>query len=124
MLSLLQNSCSKGTSFPKMGNVTKIIVVTNEHKVIKNISDLKQISKIVAFIDAHREGWDSPLAGVPVPSVILEFYEGEMFKGHFGVGNDFFETQREGIYCSKSISEREEQEFLGLIEVDKELIHK
>jgi hypothetical protein len=62
--------------------------------------------------------------GVPVPRVVLDFYEGENFKGHFGISKGFIETQRVGDFASKSISEGEGQEFLNLVGISDELLKR
>ncbi|HZU37333.1 MAG TPA: hypothetical protein VFA18_15525 [Gemmataceae bacterium] len=50
------------------------------------------------------------------------FYDGKTLKGHFGVGLNFFEVQREGDFVSKEASEEECQTFLSLIGVDKRCV--
>ncbi len=118
--------CSGSKTFPEMGRITRIEVRTNERENIKTIVEPNQISKIVAFVDTHRFGWggSGDMYGVPVPRVILDFYEDENFKGHFGIGKGFFETQRVGDVASKSISEVEGQEFLNLVEIRAELLKR
>ena len=124
LITLFQGACDQYTSLPEITSVSSVIVVTNERKRIKEISDPRQIRQIVDFVNTQRTNWRSPAAGVPVPSVILEFYEDDRFKGTFGVGNGFFETQRLGSLLSKSISHEDEKRFLDLIGVGEELIRK
>jgi len=118
-----QFSCSKTTSFPPVGKVTKIEVTNNMSTPLKKITEKNQIAKITAFVDKNSSGWGGfgDWAGVPVPKVVINFYDGEKFKGHFGVGANFFETQRNGDFMSQNASEGEREEFLNLIGIDKSL---
>lgn len=118
VLPLVLTSCSGPTrSFPSVGRLTRIEITDNHDRTIKIIEDERRIGKVIAFIDEHRTGWGTPLAGVPIPTTIANLYDGEEFRGHFGVGPDFFETQREGDFVSKPASEGERREFLDLIGV-------
>ena len=113
-------------TYPELGRVTRIEVRTNDRKNIKTIIEPNQTSKIVVFVDSQRSGWggSKDMFGVPVPLVILDFYAEQDFKGHFGIGDGFFETQRIGDFASKSVSEDEEQELLNLIGISGELLRK
>ena len=111
-------SCNhKTTSFAQLGKVTKIEVTGTGGAVVKKIVDGKRIAQIVAFVDKNAAGWGgaNDWAGVPVPQIVANFYEGANFKGHFGVGANFFETQRDGDFLSKSASDDARAEFLDLI---------
>jgi hypothetical protein len=103
------------TSYAKFGRVTRIEVTDRMSRPIKTIRDEKSIAKIVEFVDANRDGWITPFGGVPVPRIVANFYDGDEFKGHFGVGASFFETQRKGEFTSKNASEADRRTFLGLI---------
>ena len=45
-----------------------------------------------------------------------EFYSGSDFKGSFGIGENFFESQRNGGFFSKSAAPSEVRRFLDLLE--------
>lgn len=111
-------------SFPVLGRVTRVEITDNHNKPILTIDDERQIVKIVAFVDGQRSGWGAPWAGIPIPEVVANFYDGEEFQGHFGVGPTFFEAQREGDFASKSATGRERRGFLALIGVPYERIEK
>jgi hypothetical protein len=87
--------------------------------MIRSLEDREQIQKIVDFVDNQRSGWGSPWAGVPIPKVVANFYDRESFKGHFGVGPNFFETQREGDFACKDATTEQCLDFLRLISVMK-----
>ena len=53
-----------------------------------------------------------------MPQVEAEFFDGQRFKGSFGVGENFVETQRDGGFFSKPASSNEVREFLALLNVD------
>ena len=103
-------------SFSALGSVTTISVKGRDpsHPSTK-ITDGQAITQIVAFVDAHRNGWDVPWFGVPVPMEVAEFYNGTEFKGSFGVGKDFLETQRDGRFFSQSATSGEASSFLKLL---------
>lgn len=67
-------------------------------------------------------------------SVVVNIYDGDKFKGHFGAGKGFFRTQRgdgfnsktdeseDGFY-SKSAKRKEVDDFIELIGVPRELVY-
>lgn len=65
-----------------------------------------------------------PIDGIPVPRIIAEFYYGDTFKGHFGAGKGFFETQRAGGFYSKKADPNHVQEFLQLLGVPTEQLNR
>jgi hypothetical protein len=70
----------------------------------------------VAFVDGHRSGWEAPAGGVLVPEYVVNFYSGEEFRGHFGCGRNFFETQRDGRgFFLKDVGNEDVAEFQVLI---------
>jgi hypothetical protein len=107
--------------FPMLNQVTSVNVVGHDgSKPSVKVTDRLKVSQIVAFIDSHRTGWIKPWYGNPVPTVTAEMFDGTEFKGSFGVGNDFFETQRAGSFFSQRASSVEVRHFLDLLGVDEE----
>jgi hypothetical protein len=106
--------------FPMLGQVTSVNVVVgpDDSKVFIKVTDPQNVSHIVAFVDSYRTGWIKPWYGIPVPAVRAEFFNGTVFKGSFGVGDAFFETQRKGGFFSQSTSPSEVHHFLDLLGVD------
>jgi len=105
--------------FPTLGQVSSVNVVGyDELKPLVKISDPQKVSQIVAFVDSHRTGWIKPWYGIPVPAVRAEFFNGTVFKGSFGAGKTFFETQREGSFFSQDTSPGEVRQFFALLGVD------
>jgi hypothetical protein len=82
------------------------------------ISDPKDLSRIVTFVDSQRANWGTPWFGIPVPFVEVQLFDGQQTKGSFGVGKDFFETQREGGFFSKNTSPSEIHNFLDALNLD------
>jgi hypothetical protein len=107
-----------GTTYPPLGPVTRIEVKAGlNDKQVRVIDDPAEVQRVVEFVDGHRRGWGwlSDWAGVPVPQVSADFYNGSEFKGHFGVGPGFFECQREGDFASKHCWGPQERRFLELV---------
>lgn len=102
--------------FPAVGQVTAITVKERDTSNLSpKITDSARISQIVAFVDSHREGWYVPSYGIPVPNESVEFYNGTEFKGSFGVGKNFLETQRDGGFYSQDATPDEVSSFLALL---------
>jgi hypothetical protein len=102
-----------------LGQVSSVTVRCVSKKLIE-ITEPQKVAEIVAFVDSHRSGWEKPWYGIPVPSVTAEFFSGAEFKGSFGAGDKFFETQREGSFFSQNSSPSEIRHFLDLLGVDGE----
>ncbi len=111
-------------TYSGLGNVNRVEIKTRLDKLIHRIDDREKIQQIVAFVDKQRSGWACPWYGIPVPQVVANFYDGDTFKGHFGMGLNFFETQREGDFASKDASAEQCRDFLALIGVDKSVLEK
>lgn len=88
----------------------------------KEITNKSDIWNIVSFIDSHKNGWTTPWYGVPVPALTLEFFDGNTFKGSFGAGVNFFETQREGELKSMGASTEELHDFLTLLNLSEDAL--
>jgi hypothetical protein len=119
VISLLSlSACDGNVSFPPLGQVTRVEVRTRRDEPVLTIDDQDKIKAIVNFVDRRRTGWGSHTDGVPVPEYLANFYDGDTFKGHFGYGRDFFETQRDGRgFFSKDVSAEEVAEFKTLLGV-------
>jgi hypothetical protein len=87
------------------------------------ITDRQKIEQITEFVDTRRAGWTKRWYGIPVPSVSADFYDGSTFKGHFGVGINFFETNRYNFWA-KAASPSEIQQFLDMVGVPREKIKR
>ena len=108
-----------GISFPELRGVTKAEVRTNQNELIREISDPEQIRQLVTFVNARRTGWGDRFDGVPVPERVVNFYEGNEFRGHFGWGKDFFETQRDNRgFFSREANPEEVKEFRRILGMD------
>jgi hypothetical protein len=107
--------------FSTLGPVTSVTVVgLNGSKELVKVTDQQVVYQIVAFVDSRRTGWETPWYGIPVPTIRAEFFNGAQFKGSFGSGTNFFETQREGVFCSRSASPSEVRRFLDRLGVDED----
>lgn len=102
---------------PPFGTVTRIEVMDDGNRKLRVILALDHLQRVVEFVDGQREGWGrtNDWAGVPIPYLKAEFYNGTNFIGHFGVGPGFFECHRNGDFLSKGASEADCKRFLDLI---------
>jgi hypothetical protein len=117
-LALGGSGCSqKTTELPVLGPVTSVVVSDHHGAVLRTIDDPMTVSTIVAFVDSHQRGWGIPWHGVPSSTVVANFYDEQQFKGHFGAGEGFFESQRIGGFYAKPASDDERNAFLGLLQV-------
>jgi hypothetical protein len=106
-----------GTTYPPLGPITRVEVRDRHNNTLQVIDDPGEIERLVEYVDGHRRGWNwmSGWAGIPVPWITAEFYNGSKFQGHFGVGPGFFECQRVGDFASKSTWSWQERRFLELV---------
>lgn len=104
-----------GTSFEHIRGVTRIEVRDNQNRPLTVIENAQQITEATQFVNARSGGWKVPWYGVPVPTLIANFYADKTLLGHFGAGANFFECQREGGFYSLSATEAELIEFERLI---------
>ena len=107
--------------FPPLGPVTtaNLWVTANDgSKYGWKISDPKDLSRIVIFVDSQRANWGTPWFGIPVPFVEVQLFDGQQTKGSFGVGKDFFETQRDGSFFSKSAAASDIRGFFDALNLD------
>jgi hypothetical protein len=122
-LTVLQLSCYQKVSYQLLGDVTKIVVMDQNQK-LKEITDKEHIAQIVKAIDQKRHGWYMPIQGTPIPKIKLLLYNGEEYKGSFGIGEDFFQTNRRGGFEAKPATDEEIQTFLNTIGVDKKRLYR
>jgi hypothetical protein len=115
-------SACQSTSFPPVENVVRIEVRTNSDASIKTITDEQTIMSILAFVNKRSGGWETPWYGVPVPTVVANLHSSSTLLGHFGVGANFFETQRKGGFFSRSATVAERRQFMELLGIPFEKI--
>jgi len=113
--------------FPAWDSVTRIrIVITTASTrgdLVKEIDDPAQIERIVAFVNGNLTGYSEPWFGEPLPPIEANFYDRRLYKGHFGVGANFFEIHRGQItFMSKPASDQEVREFMELIGLDQSIL--
>jgi hypothetical protein len=123
ILILSQLSCYQKVSYQLVGDVTEIVVMDQNQK-LKVITNQERITQIVKSIDQNRHGWYMPIQGTPIPKIKLLLYNNRGFKGSFGIGEDFFWTQREGRFDAKPATDEELQTFLNTIGVDKKRLYR
>jgi len=113
------SGCAGKTNFPPIDGASRIEIIANSNERLKTITNPQEIIVILAFINARCEGWGGirDAAGVPIPVVTLDFYAEEKFRGHFGIGSGFFETQRVGDSASRGASSKEQKKLASLLHI-------
>ncbi len=103
-------------SFAPFVGVTRIKVFDTQGNATV-INDPSRIASICTFVNRYANQWGGTgdLFGVPLPGVKADFSAGPVFLGHFGVGANFFETQRDGDFASHSASASEVSTFYRLV---------
>src|SRR5262245_60488070 len=122
-LSTSQPKCYQKVSYRLLSGVTKIVVMYQDQK-LKEITDKESIAQIVKEIDQKRHGWYMPIQGTPIPKIKLRLYNDEEYKGSFGIGMDFFWTNRSGGFDGKPATDEELQTFLNTVGVDKKRLYR
>ena len=112
--------CRENFTYPELNNVSEIVVMDWGSPVKKINNPL--ISKIVAFINMRKEGWETPITGFPGTKVKLYLYRDGNFIGSFGITEASFSMQRGGRWDSKPATQQEVQELLGLLGIDRALL--
>lgn len=129
LFGFLMSACaSSPRDFPAWNDVTRvrIVITTREHgDVVKEIDDPVLVGKIVAFANANLTGYREPWMGEPLPAVEAAFYDRRLYRGHFGVGPDFFEIHRGEItFMSRPASYEQVREFMELIGLDEAVLNR
>ena len=102
--------------FPDFAGATRVVVTgAGGTDTLAVLSDPERVAAVARFADARNDHWDVPWAGVPVPRVSAAFWRGSEFRGSFGVGPNFFETQREGEFASRAASDADRAAFLVVL---------
>jgi hypothetical protein len=107
LLLLLAGGCG-GPPLPQLHNFTganRVVIIGLDHRdTLGILRDPNAVRALVQFVDARNSDWEIPWAGVPIPQVQAEFYDTTGFRGSFGGGPGFFETQRQALFASRSAS--------------------
>ena len=126
MLALLLACGVKVPPFPPLDGITRVDVrveMDGRDTTVASIAGRDSIGRLVAFVNARRDGWERPWYGIPVPSVVANFYREGEFMGHVGSGPSFLETQREDDFASRPSSSSEVAEFNALLGIRTKVIH-
>jgi hypothetical protein len=126
-LAAMLNACGSGPkyTYPELSNITEIEVMGSDRsEPIKTIRDKHQIDAVVKFINSQRSDWSPPTYYFPDTKVKLYLHSDGDFKGHFGINKSSFSMQREGRWDSKPAAEKETQEILNLIGIEKQMLEQ
>jgi hypothetical protein len=106
-------------SFQPFEGTTRIEITDNLDSPPKTIRDPSRVGQIAAYVNRFPDRWggSADVFGTPVPTVVVNFYRADKFQGHFGAGGNFFETQRDGTFASRVVSEKDIRGFRELVGV-------
>ena len=129
MIAFLIGGCAASThDFPAWSDITRVrIIITTRERgdVVKEIKDPTLVSRIVSFANDNLTGYREPWMGEPLPPIEVAFYDRRLYRGHFGVGTDFFEIHRgEMTFMSRPASYQQVREFMELIGLDESLLSR
>jgi hypothetical protein len=123
LCAILASACSsscKSVSFALFEKADRVVIKADSNPVSR-ITDPVVISKIVAFALAHEQGWKAPVPDTPIGGLKLEFYSGDQFLGHIGIGRAFLETQGCDYFVSRPLTENDLRLVLGILGVSGDL---
>ncbi len=103
-------------SFAPFVGVTRIKIFDAQGNTTV-INNPIRVASICAFVNSYPDQWggSEDIFGTPIPSIKADFSAGPVFLGHFGVGSNFFETQRDGDFACRSASVAEVSTFRRLV---------
>jgi hypothetical protein len=80
------------------------------------IADPARIERVIAFINARPNRWNTPWAGAPIHPVHIQFYRDGEFVESFGIASTSFERQ---TFLSRPATRSEVDEALALVELNR-----
>jgi len=129
----------KSTTLPDISNVTRVdvtyfnLATGSGNDLLKSITAPQEISSIIVFINTNllsksdgASDWCRILRAQDRSTILnVNLYEGDEYKGVCGIGPDgnggfFLKYHYYGQSKVKCVSNREKEEFLGLIGVSEE----
>lgn len=96
-------------SFSQFVRISKITVYNDAGVCIAVIRSPARIADICALANRYSDKWGGAgdVFGVPIAPLKAEFFAGQVFQGHLGIGDGFLETQRDGDFASRQVSKSE-----------------
>jgi hypothetical protein len=94
-----------------------IVVRRTSNIFVKNITDTAVIKQTAEFAQARRDGWSVGVGGTRIPEYNLDFYSGEHFLGHLGVGKTFIESQGCDDFVERKLSSSDQRLIFGLLDL-------
>jgi hypothetical protein len=107
-------------SFQSWQTADRIVVRVDSGHVLRTIANKAVISQVSAFAITKDQGWSAPWSGTPVSRITLDFYSGDRFLGHLGIGPSFLETQGCDEFVSRALTVSDRREVTGILGVEEE----
>lgn len=103
MLFVLTACKARVEPFPDFDGIRRVIVVTTLNDTVAVVTDSVRIRQLVRFANERNGDWRDEWLGNPIPQINLFFYGAE-FQGSFGAGENFFSSQRLGMWATRLAS--------------------
>lgn len=87
-------------------------------RLLVTLNRRADIESVFAFLHERRDRWHASALGVPVGRYRVIFYDQEERMGAVSLGRGFLVAQGCGYFFSKNLSNRELEQFLGLIDLE------
>lgn len=89
--------------FARLDTADRVVISTASGSPLRTTRDTTEIASLTSFAASHDEDWETPWSGPPVAAFRANFYAGDRYLGHLGVGADILTTDLGG-FLSRSVS--------------------
>jgi hypothetical protein len=103
--------------FSRLRPADRVVIASNMDDTLRTISDRAAISTLVAFAEAHGDGWEVPWWGPRGALVRADFYADGRFLGDLGAGNGVLVAQGCGDFPSRRVSAGDRAQLMQMFGV-------
>ncbi|MCE9636303.1 MAG: hypothetical protein K8T90_11425 [Planctomycetes bacterium] len=112
---LMQAVSGERVAFDALAAADRVVVRgTSMDDERRTITDRASIASLAAFAADHADGWETPWYGPPVALLRADFYVGETYVRHLGVGSNFLTTDE---FLSRSVNDGDRAAVMKLLGV-------
>lgn len=113
--------CKDMEYFRTWETADRVLVQVDSKAVVRTIIDRSVILELARFSEAHQTGWSIPAAGTPAARLSIEFFSGNKFLGHLGIGRNFLEAQGCDDFVSRRLSAADRSVVIRMLGVSDSL---